>query len=54
MSEFKHRRTLERQAEAQVRQEARDSRSDKEQLKLLVERNHGQCREAQLLRAVLS
>lgn len=54
MSEFKHRRTLERREQAEQRQTEREARTDREHLALLVERGHGHCREAQILRTVVS
>lgn len=40
-----------KRVQAKRRQAARDSRSDQEQLDKLVARGHGECREAQALRA---
>ena len=40
-----------KRAQADRRKAARDARSDQEQLDKLVARGHGECREAQALRA---
>jgi hypothetical protein len=51
---WKRNRRSERQEEAEARQKARNARSDAEQLRLLEEKGHGHCREAQRLREKLN
>lgn len=47
-------RVKSRQESAIERQEARDKRTDRQQLDLLVKRGHGHCKEAEKLRARLN
>lgn len=52
-SHSKSKRTIEKDGEAQARRNARNSRSDRQQLQLLVERGAGHCKEADKLRHLI-
>lgn len=52
-SHSKSKTTIQKHEQAQVRRAARNSRSDKQQLALLIERGAGDCDEADKLRGLI-